>query len=470
MIYIWKDLFFRFFSKFIYSTIGMSEIRLPFQMIDEGRLAQVRADLSNKSAFDWQLFSTDQILYILNFLGVPDLGSFSLVAKYSNRLFFSEILWVKFYESESAKNPSLGCSMESFSFQKTIKSWREVENWTCVKLRDTSEQHCAPSPRFLHRMTKMELTNELYVFGGKGKEENPYKDLFCVRIHENTVVTRFLSIAEDAPNPEARYAASLCSYDKWLVLFGGARDSFGPFYNDLWFFNTETTRWKCFEIPGQATENNHENGEPSAACPSQRWAHTMLPHGNTFILFGGSSPGKCFNDTWVLKIKEKSNISGDDINACWEQVVTTGTLPAGRSGHAAAVYQDNMYIFGGNTLSETFNDLYRLNLLSFCWECIQVAHNFQPSPRIGHSMVALDGKLIIYGGRDIHKRKMQRGLAVFYLHNLTWKNYELHTESVTSLRTGHSTVLFPGGCLVFGGLFPKKGAEAFSNEFCFLKF
>lgn len=54
------------------------------------------------------------------------------------------------------------------------------------------------------------------------------------------------------------------------------------------------------------------------------------------------------------------------------QVVSNSIPPTARLGHAAAIFEDKMYIFGGHTVSqangrEVSNELFKMDLKTFQW-------------------------------------------------------------------------------------------------------
>lgn len=59
--------------------------------------------------------------------------------------------------------------------------------------------------------------------------------------------------------------------------------------------------------------------------------------------------GLTFSDTWMF----------DTLARVWQQLVCIGQKPSPRSNHAAALIEENMYIFGGVTKGgERLCDLY----------------------------------------------------------------------------------------------------------------
>jgi hypothetical protein len=74
-----------------------------------------------------------------------------------------------------------------------------------------------------------------------------------------------------------------------------------------------------------------------------------------FCRFGGSSGRHKYNDTWLFKISTRK----------WTELQCTGYTPSPRCGHAAAVVDDVMYVFGGRRVDEaTADDLLAFKLSS----------------------------------------------------------------------------------------------------------
>jgi hypothetical protein len=62
--------------------------------------------------------------------------------------------------------------------------------------------------------------------------------------------------------------------------------------------------------------------------------------------FGGSDSQCVNNGTWLF----------DALTRKWTQLQCTGHIPASREGHAAAVVDDVMYVFGGRDVKMAYLD------------------------------------------------------------------------------------------------------------------
>ena len=71
--------------------------------------------------------------------------------------------------------------------------------------------------------------------------------------------------------------------------------------------------------------------------------------------FGGSDSRHDYNDTWSFDISTRK----------WTELRCTGPIPSPRSGHAAVLIDDIIYVFGGFTMDKTYlDDLIALQLSS----------------------------------------------------------------------------------------------------------
>jgi hypothetical protein len=129
--------------------------------------------------------------------------------------------------------------------------------------------------------------------------------------------------------------------------------------------------------------------------------------------FGGTDGNFHYNDTWCLDIA-----SGE-----WQELSCIGYIPVPREGHAAAMVDDVIYVFGGRDVNgKDLGDLAAFRTTSMSLSCFlfpifsvhslrswtelmldQRWYMFQnmgpaPTPRSGHAMVAAHGKVFVVGG------------------------------------------------------------------------
>lgn len=112
-----------------------------------------------------------------------------------------------------------------------------------------------------------------------------------------------------------------------------------------------------------------------------------------------------FNDVWTY----------DPRTNLWTQLDCIGYIPAPREGHAAALVNDVMYVFGGRT--EEGNDLgdlaaFRISLRR--WYTFQNMGP-SPSPRSGHSMTAFGKQIVVLAGEPSTAPRDAAELSLAYL-------------------------------------------------------
>eukprot|EP01033_Poteriospumella_lacustris_P005367 gene5367-3826_t len=153
--------------------------------------------------------------------------------------------------------------------------------------------------------------------------------------------------------------------------------------------------------------------------PSRRanFSMTPLPNGE-MLMFGGE-----FFDgetTTVYNDLFKWNVDKNE----WRQIESLNTPPP-RCSHQAVLYQDKVYVFGGEygTLDQFYHyrDLWELDLKTNTWREVEATGDW-PTARSGHRMVLWRNYIILFGGfyeamRDV---KWYNDLYFFSLQERRW--------------------------------------------------
>lgn len=112
-----------------------------------------------------------------------------------------------------------------------------------------------------------------------------------------------------------------------------------------------------------------------------------------------------FNDVWCYEFRANQ----------WTQIDCVGFIPTPREGHAAALVNDVMYIFGGRTDEGVdLGDLAAFRISTRRW------YSFQnmgpaPSPRSGHSMTAFGKQIIVMAGEPSSAPRDPTELSMAYI-------------------------------------------------------
>ena len=126
--------------------------------------------------------------------------------------------------------------------------------------------------------------------------------------------------------------------------------------------------------------------------PLPRFLHAAVAVDNKLHMWGGS--------------KEKSREEADKIETfdisteLWEQKPTHGTPPPGLCDTAYTVVGSSLFVFGGYDGESHRDTLFKLDLLSFQWEQVQVSNpSSGPQRKEGCRMVSNgDNQLVVFAG------------------------------------------------------------------------
>ncbi|XP_001602114.1 F-box only protein 42 [Nasonia vitripennis] len=216
------------------------------------------------------------------------------------------------------------------------------------------------------------------------------------------------------PTIGKRHSHSACTYDNSMYVFGGCTAACTTF-NDLWKLDLDTRKWVRPITMG--------------SYPSPKACATMLYYKKSFILFGGwSHPSpyplhqqwKLFNELHVYSIESNRWIAINGLET-----------PPPTSAHSASIHGNLMVVFGGVASGYSSNDVWCLNLDSYCWKK-QATSSLKPQPRYGQSQIPLDDKhLLILGGCTGPNVAMNDAWLLTMEDPIwTWKKVNMrHTES-----------------------------------------
>ncbi|PQE23317.1 Kelch-type beta propeller protein [Rutstroemia sp. NJR-2017a WRK4] len=269
-------------------------------------------------------------------------------------------------------------------------------NMACYPLGTTAE---GPGPRVGH--ASLLVGNAFIVYGGDTKMED--SDVLDETLYLLNTSTKQWSRAVPAgPRPSGRYGHSLNILESKIYVFGGQVE--GYFMNDLVAFDLNqlqipTNRWEML------IRNSDEGGPQPGQIPPARTNHSVVTYAGKLFLFGGTNGFQWFNDVWCY----------DPITNSWTMLDCIGYIPAPREGHAAAIVDDVMYIFGGRTEEGAdLGDLAAFRISSRRWYTFQNMGP-SPSPRSGHSMTAYGKQIIVLAGEPSTATREAQDLSIVYV-------------------------------------------------------
>eukprot|EP01122_Echinamoeba_exundans_P011551 TRINITY_DN4626_c0_g1_i1.p1 TRINITY_DN4626_c0_g1~~TRINITY_DN4626_c0_g1_i1.p1 ORF type:complete len:859 (+),score=123.51 TRINITY_DN4626_c0_g1_i1:107-2683(+) len=229
-------------------------------------------------------------------------------------------------------------------------------------------------PKSLFSHATVRVGNKFYIYGGFVEGELSSKIYIMTVINDDTVHWSQPRITGDNPPPLKGH--SLLRYDKRLVLFGGTDGK--SFFNDSFFFHTDTNRWKKLETTG--------------APPCARAGHCSIITGHDqMLVIGGHDGTNFFNDIFKLALD----------TGTWTQITTKATVPR-MAYHDAVRVGRNILIYGGQRKSGGFiKEMWKLLLDRLEGEEIfwtKIRCQGSPSERSGHAMIRIGSRLYVVGG------------------------------------------------------------------------
>ncbi|KAL1543110.1 acyl-CoA-binding domain-containing protein 6-like [Salvia divinorum] len=186
----------------------------------------------------------------------------------------------------------------------------------------------------------------------------------------------------------------------------------------------------------------------SGEKPTPRFNHAAAVIGNKMVVVGGESSNGLLEDVQVLSFDRFS----------WTPVssklyLSPTSLPLkipACKGHALVPWGKKVLLIGGKTESASDRvSVWAFDMEAECWSLIEAKGDI-PAARSGHTVVRANSVLILFGGEDTKRRKLN-DLHMFELNSLTW--LPLHcTGPRPCSRSNHIAALYNDKILfVFGG-------------------
>uniref|UniRef100_A0A4W6G9J4 Leucine zipper like post translational regulator 1 n=1 Tax=Lates calcarifer TaxID=8187 RepID=A0A4W6G9J4_LATCA len=187
--------------------------------------------------------------------------------------------------------------------------------------------------------------------------------------------------------PAPRYHHSAVVYGSSMFVFGGYT---GDIYsnsnlknkNDLFEYKFATGQWTEWKVEG--------------SLPVARSAHGATVYSDKLWIFAGYDGNARLNDMWTISLQDREH-------ACWEEIDQSGEIPPSCCNFPVAICRDKMFVFSGQSGAKITNNLFQFEFKGHMWTRIPTEHLLRGSPpppqrRYGHTMVAFDRHLYVFGG------------------------------------------------------------------------
>ncbi|KAK1427034.1 hypothetical protein QVD17_15716 [Tagetes erecta] len=197
--------------------------------------------------------------------------------------------------------------------------------------------------------------------------------------------------------------------------------------------------------------------------PIPRFNHASAVIGKKMIVVGGESRNGLLEDVQVLNLENYSWTAASS-----RLYLSPSSLqlkvPACR-GHCLVPWGKKVLLIGGKTVPTSDRvSVWAFDVGTECWSLIE-ANGAIPVARSGHIVVRTGSSLILFGGED-NKRKKLNDLHMFDLKSLTW--LPLHCKGAgPSARCNHVAAIYDDKLfLVFGGTSKSKSLnDLYSLDF-----
>jgi hypothetical protein len=178
---------------------------------------------------------------------------------------------------------------------------------------------------------------------------------------------------------------------RFFLMYGGRMLSLGRWKESYspWLLDIETRVWARPWLD-------------TATMPPARYAHAGCVFGSVFYVFGGynSEMKVCLSDLQALSVARIDDAGQKHVfkELTPHSGVSNPKLPCGRYGHSLVAYNGKLYLFGGRTKETFLNDLWEYDIESNIWRQPET-NPILPSTRYRHSATIIDEHfMIVIGG------------------------------------------------------------------------
>eukprot|EP00800_Vazella_pourtalesii_P008004 TRINITY_DN2127_c0_g1_i4.p1 TRINITY_DN2127_c0_g1~~TRINITY_DN2127_c0_g1_i4.p1 ORF type:complete len:635 (-),score=123.38 TRINITY_DN2127_c0_g1_i4:110-2014(-) len=182
--------------------------------------------------------------------------------------------------------------------------------------------------------------------------------------------------------PASRSAHGSCVYQNWLYVFAGYDGT--TRLNDMWRINISVhtaVQWECVRQIGES---------PPTCCN-----FPMTTIKDNMYVFSGQSGAKITNNLYQFSFPEQTWTKIQT-----EYLLRFGPYPPQRRyGHTMVAHGDSLYVFGGSADGTLPNELHKFDVESSSWEKIDPAPGSQiPNGRLFHSAAIQGNRMYVFGG------------------------------------------------------------------------
>uniref|UniRef100_A0A3B3BA14 Leucine zipper like post translational regulator 1 n=1 Tax=Oryzias melastigma TaxID=30732 RepID=A0A3B3BA14_ORYME len=200
--------------------------------------------------------------------------------------------------------------------------------------------------------------------------------------------------------------------------------------NDLFEYKFATGQWTEWKVDG--------------SLPVARSAHGATVYSDKLWIFAG------YDGNSLLKELFCHFCFLSDL-----QIDQSGEIPPSCCNFPVAVCRDKMFVFSGQSGAKITNNLFQFEFKGHMWTRIPTEHLLRGSPpppqrRYGHTMVAFDRHLYVFGGAA--DNTLPNELHCYDVDSQTWEVIQAsHDSEMPSGRLFHAAAVIQDAMYIFGG-------------------
>ncbi|KYQ88433.1 hypothetical protein DLAC_11137 [Tieghemostelium lacteum] len=226
-----------------------------------------------------------------------------------------------------------------------------------------------------HSHSMVQYGGSFWIFGGIGPNDihnNPliYNDVIEYRVSDGEVMVH----KNGSYIPSPRWGHTACVYNDQMLIFGGMNDF--SFFSSVISFSFKTKEWCQLEVVDTLIN----------PVPHGRQYHSAAIVNDKMYVFGGYDGVLCRSDMFALDLK----------TLVWRGI--TGPHMSRRCAPTQTL-NNNIYIFGGRN-KRMHDALYEFNTETLVWREILAGN--RPSKRQSSSSIIYQDCLYVFGGQSEH--------------------------------------------------------------------
>eukprot|EP01135_Chromosphaera_perkinsii_P004079 Nk52_evm10s268 gene=Nk52_evmTU10s268 len=189
--------------------------------------------------------------------------------------------------------------------------------------------------------------------------------------------------------------------------------------------------------------------------PTVRYGHASAMVNNRIFVWGGigghGDKPVYNNDLYMLDVKQ--------MKEGWKRLYPKGIVPSAREGHTLTALGTMIYLFGGVQETEAYigedEEIWRYDTTKNIWEKLSVTGT-RPHARLNHSAAVVGTDLYIYGG--YFEGNTLDDLYVFHTSRLEWRKPPCKGDTPAP-RRDHTCTSVGSKLYIFGGM----GVELYND-------